>query len=180
MLVIGIGTTGVGGPKRIVEMVGQAVGGRQVSKVNSSKKEPKEIESDDESKAYQQIKDQLGFDPARIIAVDKEMIYEYSEIDADMQMAQLLYKFGDANISYIMSIPYYEELMGSDLEDDVTNRYDFEEGKLKAKVTEYELPESKKKRYSATFEYQGVYYQLIGTIEKADFEKILNNLHFPS
>ena len=69
--------------------------------------------------------------------------------------------------------------MGSDLEDDVTNRYDFEEGKLKAKVTEYELPESKKKRYSATFEYQGVYYQLIGTIEKADFEKILNNLHFP-
>ena len=108
------------------------------------------------------------------------MIYEYSEIDADMQMAQLLYKFGDANISYIMSIPYYEELMGSDLEDDVTNRYDFEEGKLKAKVTEYELPESKKKRYSATFEYQGVYYQLIGTIEKADFEKILKNLHFPS
>ncbi|MEI3222164.1 MAG: hypothetical protein V8S01_09125 [Dorea sp.] len=41
---IGIGTTGVGGPKRIVEMVEQAVGGRQVSKVNSSKKEPKDIE----------------------------------------------------------------------------------------------------------------------------------------
>lgn len=45
---------------------------------------------------------------------------------------------------------------------------------------EYELPESKKKRYSATFEYQGVYYRLIGTIEKADFEEILKNLHFPS
>ena len=56
----------------------------------------------------------------------------------------------------------------------------YKEGKLKAKVTEYELPESKKKRYSATFEYQGVYYQLIGTIEKADFEEILKKLHFPS
>ena len=45
---------------------------------------------------------------------------------------------------------------------------------------EYELPKSKKKEYSATFEYQGVYYQLIGTIEKAEFEKILKKLHFPS
>ena len=177
---IGIGATGVGGPKRIVEMVEQAVGGRQVSKVNSSKKEPKEIESDDESKAYQQIKDQLGFDPARIIAVDKEMIYEYSEIDADMQMAQLLYKFGDANISYIMSIPYYEELMGSDLEDNITNKYNYKEGKLNAEVTEYELPESNKKEYSAKFEYKGVYYHIIGTIKKEDFEEILKNLHFPS
>ena len=45
---------------------------------------------------------------------------------------------------------------------------------------EYELPESKKKEYSATFEYRGVYYHMIGIIEKADFEEILKNLHFPS
>lgn len=62
------------------------------------------------------------------------MIYEYSEIDADMQMAQLLYKFGDANISYIMSIPYYEELMGADLEDNITNKYNYKEGKLNAEL----------------------------------------------
>ena len=43
---------------------------------------------------------------------------------------------------------------------------------------EYELPESKKKEYSATFEYRGVYYHMIGIIEKADFEEILKNLHF--
>ena len=108
------------------------------------------------------------------------MTYEYSEIDEDMQMAQFLYKCGDTNISYVMSLAYHEELTGSDLEDDVTNRYNFEEGNLKAEVTEYELPENKKKRYSATFEYQGVYYQLIGTIEKADFEEILKKLHFSS
>lgn len=180
VLVIGIGTTGVGGLKRIVEMVEQAVGDRQVSKVNNSKEEPKEIESDDESKAYQEIKDQLGFDPARIIAVNKEMIYEYSEIDADMQMAQLLYKFGDANVSYIMSIPYYEELMGADLEDNITNKYNYKEGKLNAEVTEYELPESNKKEYSAKFEYKGVYYHIIGTVKKENFEEILKKIHFPS
>ena len=71
-----------------------------------------------------------------------------------------------------MSVSYYEELLGTDLEDDITDKYNFKEGKLKAEITEYELPESKKKRYSAIFEYQGVYYQLIGTIEKTDFEEI--------
>lgn len=180
VLVIGIGTTGVGGPKRIVEMVEQAVGDRQVSKVNNSKKSAKTIDNEAEEQAYQEIKDQLGFDPARIIVVDKEMIYEYSEIDTDMQMAQLLYKFGDANVSYIMSIPYYEELTGADLEDNITNKYDYKEGKLNAEVTEYELPESNKKEYSAKFEYKGVYYHIIGTIKKENFEEILKNLHFPS
>ena len=180
VLVIGIGTTGVGGPKRIVEMVEQAVGDRQVSKVNSSKKSAKTIDNEAEEQAYQEIKDKLGFEPVKLIKPNEKLKYAYCEVDEDMQMARFLYKCGDTNISYVMSLTYYEELMGADLEDDVTNRYNFEEGKLKAEVTEYELPESKKKRYSATFEYQGVYYQLIGTIEKAEFEEILKKLHFPS
>lgn len=180
VLVIGIGTTGVGGPKRIVEMVEQAVGDRQVSKVNNSKKRAKTIDNEAEEQAYQEIRDQLGFDPVRVVRFDENMKYSYCEIDEDMEMAQLLYKNGSANVSYVMSSSYYEELIGVDLEDAITDSYTLEKGKLKAKVMEYELPESKKKRYSATFEYQGVYYQLIGTIEKADFEEILKKLHFPS
>lgn len=180
VLVIGIGTTGVGGPKRIVEMVEQAVGDRQVSKVNSSKKSAKTIENDDEAKIYQQIKDLLGFDSVRVIRFDESMKYLYGEIDEEKQTAQLLYKYDGANISYIISGTYSDGSMGKDLEDDLTNRYNFEEGKLKAEVTEYELPKSKQKKYSASFEYQGVCYQLTGTTEKSAFEKILKNLHFPS
>ena len=180
VLVIGIGTTGVGGPKRIVEMVGQAVGGRQVSKVNSSKKSAKTIENDDEAKIYQQIKDQLGFDSVRVIRFDESMKYLYGEIDEEMQTAQLLYKYDGANISYIISGTYSDGSMGTDLEDTILNEYTLNIDQSLAQIVEYELPESKKKEYSATFEYQGVYYRLIGTIEKADFEEILKNLHFPS
>ena len=180
VLVIGIGTTGVGGPKRIVEMVEGTFGGRDASRVNVSKEETKDTKDSEEVESYQLVKDKLGFDPVRIIAIYKDMTYEYCEIDEDMQMAQFLYKCGDTNISYVMSLAYHEELMGADLEDDVTNRYNFAEGKLKAEVTEYELPKSKQKKYSASFEYQGVCYQLTGTTEKSVFEKILKNLHFPS
>lgn len=180
VLVIGIGTTGVGGPKRIVEMVEGTFGGRDASRVNVSKEETKDTKDSEEVESYQLVKDKLGFDPVRIIAIHKDMTYEYCEIDEDMKMAQFLYKCGDINISYVMSLAYHEELMGADLEDDVTNRYNFEEGKLKAEVIEYELPESKKKEYSAKFEYKGVYYHIIGTIKKENFEEILKNLHFPS
>ena len=180
VLVIGIGTTGVGGPKRIMEMVEGTFGGRDASRVNVSKEETKDTADSEEEQVYQQIKDELGFEPVRIVAIHKDMTYEYCEIDEDMKMAQFLYKCGDTNISYIMSLAYHEELVGADLEDDVTNRYNFEEGKLKAEVTEYELPKSKQKKYSASFEYQGVCYQLTGTTEKSVFEKILKNLHFPS
>ena len=180
VLVIGIGTTGVGGPKRIVEMVEGTFGGRDASRVNVSKEETKDTVENKEERIYQEIKDKLDFDPVKIIILPNMMEYEYGEIDEDMQIAQLIYKYGDTNISYSMSASYYEELLGTDLEDDITDKYNFKEGKLKAEITEYELPESKKKRYSATFEYQGVYYQLIGTIEKADFEEILKKLHFPS
>ncbi len=31
------------------------------------------------------------------------MKYKYCEVDEDMQMAQLVYKNGDANVSYVMS-----------------------------------------------------------------------------
>ena len=138
VLVIGIGTTGVGGPKRIVEMVEGTFGGRDASRVNVSKEETKDTADSEEEQVYQQIKDELGFEPVRIVAIHKDMTYEYCEIDEDMKMAQFLYKCGDTNISYIMSLAYHEELVGADLEDDVTNRYNFEEGKLKAEVTEYE------------------------------------------
>lgn len=180
VLVIGIGTTGVGGPKRIVEMVEGTFGGRDASRVNVSKEETKDTEENKEERIYQEIKDKLDFDPVKIIILPNMMEYEYGEIDEDMQIAQLIYKYGDTNISYRMSASYYEELSGTDLEDDITDKYNFKEGKLKAEITEYELPESKKKEYSATFEYQGVYYHVIGTIEKADFEEILKKLHFPS
>lgn len=180
VLVIGIGTTGVGGPKRIVEMVEGTFGGRDASQMNVSKEETKDTKDSEEEQAYQQIKDELGFDPVKMLKISGNMKYEYCEVDEDMQMAQLVYKNGNANVSYVMSSSYYEELIGVDLEDAMTDSYTLEKGKLKAKVMEYELPKSKKKEYSATFEYQGVYYQLIGTIEKAEFEKILKKLHFPS
>ena len=180
VLVIGIGTTGVGGPKRIVEMVESTFGGRNGSRVNVSKEETKDTEDSEEEQAYQQIKDELGFDPVKIIKIPGDMRYKYCEVDTAMHMAQLLYANGNANVSYVISASYYEESMSADLEDDITDKYVFEEGKLNAEITEYQLPDNQGTKYSAKFEYREAFYQLTGTMEKGKFEEILKNLHFPS
>ena len=180
VLVIGIGTTGVGGPKRIVEMVEGTFGGRDASRVNVSKEETKDTEENKEERIYQEIKDKLDFDPVKIIILPNMMEYEYGEIDEDMQMAQLIYKYGEGNISYSINATYSEKVVGTDLEDDITDSYIFQEDKLKAEFTEHELEGSNMKEYSAKFEYKGIHYQIIGTMGKEDFEKVLKNLHFPS
>lgn len=180
VLVIGIGTTGVGGPKRIVEMVEGTFGGRDASRVNVSKEETKDTEENKEERIYQEIKDKLDFDPVKIIILPNMMEYEYGEIDEDMQMAQLIYKYGEGNISYSINATYSKKVVGTDLEDDITDSYIFQEDKLKAEVTEHELEGSNMKEYSAKFEYKGIHYQIIGTMGKEDFEKVLKNLHFPS
>ena len=180
VLVIGIGTTGVGGPKRIVEMVEGTFGGRDASRVNVSKEETKDTEENKEERIYQEIKDKLDFDPVKIIILPNMMEYEYGEIDEDMQMAQLIYKYGEGNISYSINATYSEKVVGTDLEDDITDSYIFQEDKLKAEVTEHELEGSNMKEYSAKFEYKGIHYKIIGTMGKEDFEKVLKNLHFPS
>lgn len=45
-------------------------------------------------------------------------------------------------------------------------------------MTEYLIEESNQQEFSAEFEYKDVTYILTGIIEKDEFEKILENLHF--
>lgn len=177
-LTAGIGVTSVGGAERIVEMVKQVVGGREISKVNSSTKETKSSDEEKELEAYQQIKDELGIDPVRIIKFSGEIEFRNCEVDADARMAQLLYVYNDKNISYLVDASYTEELWGTDIEDTKIDEYFYDVGDLNVSVTEYKLPESKNREYSAKFEYRGVYYQLTAVIAKAEFEKILDNLYF--
>ena len=43
---------------------------------------------------------------------------------------------------------------------------------------QYEIKDSDEERYIAEFEYKDIHYQIKGTIEKEEFEKILENLFF--
>lgn len=176
-LVSVLGITSVGGPARLVEMVRTMVGEREVIKVNSDEENLK-IAEEREEEAYQRIKDAFGVDPVKIIASPEG--FEFSElvIDENMQMAELFYQYNGENTVYFINASYSSASWGMDAEDKVTDTFFIEKKGTRIEIKEYEISESKKTRYSANYKYKGIEYFLIGTMNRKEFELIIENLHF--
>lgn len=176
-LVSVLGITSVGGPARLVEMVRTMVGEREVIKVNSDEENLK-IAEEREEEAYQKIKDAFGVDPVRIAARPHQMRFAKLDLDQNLQTAEIYYQYNGENIVYFVNASYTNASWGVDAEDYVTDSYNEERSGQMIKIQEYQIADTELKRYSASYTFNGVEYFLIGTISKADFELIIENLHF--
>lgn len=178
VFVLGLGITSVGGPKRVMEVMQQMVGGREVTKINSDDDKVVSSEGLAEEDAYQEIKDKLGIDPVRLFTNIEGMQFVGAEIDEMMQTANLLFDMKGNVVSYIISLSYADGSFGSDIEDQLVDTYPYKTDRFNVEVREYLISESNETEFSAEFDYQEVHYQLTGIMEKAELEEILKNLHF--
>ena len=176
ILVMAVGMTSIGGPERMLQFVKSSVGGRQVSKVNSSDKN-KIIEEEDEEKAYDKIGEEFGIEPVRIIWRLKGMEFIKIELDTDIQVAELDYIRDREKMEFIISASYGKVSLGADNEDEIIDHYYIKEN-VPIEVTEYKTPETETNRYKAEFKYNNLYYCLTGTMTKEEMENILKNLYF--
>ena len=177
ILVMAIGMTSIGGPERMLQFMKSSVGGRQVSKVNSSDKN-KIIEEEDEEKAYEKITDEFGIGPVKIIWRPEGMKFKKMLLDTDIQLAELDYLYNNENTEFVISASYGEVSLGADNEDEITDHYYKQEKMVQVEITEYKTPETETKRYKAEFKYKNLYYCLTGTMTKEEMENILKNLYF--
>lgn len=177
VLVSVLGITSLGGPERIVEMVRTMVGDREVVKVNSDEDNLK-IAEEREEEAYQEIKDTFGVDPVKIIKSLRGMVFSESVIDKKLQMAELYYQYNGENVVYLINTSYAGSSWGQDTEDEVTDTYYKEKDGTVIEIKEYQIEGENAKKYSANYKYKGVEYYLIGTMDKEDFEIIIDNLYF--
>lgn len=178
VFVLGLGITSVGGPKRVMEVMQQMVGGREVTKINSDDDKVVSSEGLAEEDVYQEIKDKLGIDPVRLFTNIEGMQFVGAEIDEMMQTANLLFDMKGNVVSYIISLSYADGSFGSDIEDQLVDTYPYKTDRFNVEVREYLISESNETEFSAEFDYQEVHYQLTGIMEKAELEEILKNLHF--
>lgn len=180
VIVASVGITSVGGPKRVVKFMEHVISGRKMDKVVSVSEEGTVNESklDEEEKAYQEIKNILGFEPVKITIVPDEMKFKYMEMDEYLQTVNMIYEMDGMNISYDMQCVYVDGVWAVDVEDSLVEEYTYPLKKANVAVSEYYIDESERTRYVGVFEYQDVYYRLSATMDKQSFEKILNNLHF--
>lgn len=177
VLVSVLGITSLGGPERIVEMMKRVVGEREVVQVDSDEDNLK-IAEEREEEAYQEIKDTFGVDPVRIVSYPTGFVFSKIEIDNKIQTAELFYQYEGRTVVYFINASYTGTSWGTDVEDEITQDYYEEKKGVKIEIKEYQVSDAKEKRYSASYKYKGVEYFLMGTMEKQDFELIIENLHF--
>lgn len=178
---LAMGITSMGGPERIVRMMTQDVGDREVDQVDSNHtdKENKVIEGEDEEKAYQEIRNNFGTDVVKIFICLPEMYFNSMELDKDKQMADMYYYYNNKTIAYCINVPYRDGSWGIDFEDPIDQEYSEEIHGCRIKITKYKPNQKGLPRWDARFEYNNIEYLLTGTMKQQEFEKILNNLFFP-
>lgn len=181
ILTMAVGVTSMGGPERIIQMVTQTVGDREIEKITSSDKVMRTAEENEEE-AYQKISDEFGVEPVRIWNKTEEMKFIGMEYDEERQTAEMYYECGDGSLMYLINASYRDASLGIDIEDEIVDMYNKKIGsgeiQIQAEVKEYRIQEAGQERYSAQFEYKGLEYFFVGVMEKEDFVYILENLHF--
>ena len=178
--VLAMGITSMGGPERIVRMMTQNVGDREVDQVDSNHtdKENKVIEGEEEEKAYQEIGDVFNTDIVKLSANLKGMKFDSMNLDENNQIAENYYTYNKKTIAYIISAPYRENSWGVDFEDPIEKKYTEKLHNCKVDITVYKIDKNEGFGYAAEFKYNNIDYLLTGTMKQQDFEKIINNLFF--
>lgn len=177
VLVMAISVTSIGGPKRIVSMMKSVIGDREVEQADSSDSNLTVVKESEEQ-AYQKISDEFGTEPVKIINTPESMKFDRMEFDNVLQTAELFYDFKGEKVVYLINASYSNASWGIDVEDTITDKYYIERDRCNIEIKEYETPKSSIKRYSAGFKYRGLEYFLVGTMNKQEFEIIVNNLFF--
>ena len=146
--------------------------------INVEDMETKESEDIDEVGVYKEIAKVMGDYLVRLEYKPKGMVLTKYTVEGDQRMAVLFYQYGEEIIKYYMYTNSTDSSFGEKTVDQLLDEYEFQNGKHSILVKQYEIKDSDEERYIAEFEYKEIHYQIKGSMEKEEFEKILENLFF--
>lgn len=176
VLFIGIGVTSVGGKKLFIDTFDKKFGGKDKTYVESGDAEI--VGEITEEQARQEIKEMLGEEPVEIIYKPENTKFLNVVVDKDVQEAMLYYSVNDKIMSLQIVSRYVKSSTGIEISDKMLQEYMMQLPETKVLVREYKVLESGEKEYTAQFSYKNSKYFLVGIMNKAEFEKIIKNLHF--
>ncbi len=177
VLAMAMGITSMGGPEKIMEMVTRMVGDMEVEQVDSSEDNLIIVDGNEEE-AYQIIKEEFGVEPTRVVIMLKNMKFVSMSLDEVMQTAELYYEYNDEAVVYLISASHKKSSFGYEIADEVIDKYPVNVHGREIVIKQYNVVNEEIERFSASFNEMGLKYFLTGTMEKSDFEIIVNNLHF--
>lgn len=177
ILVCGSVITGTGSKSYWKVLWDRVMGEDNLSYIDVEEMDSQETEDLDEVRIYKEITDKLGIVPLGLTYLPENMFLTEYEIDETQNKAVLLYKHNGQNIQYSMYMNDTDSSLGQIEIDNIIDEYDIKlENGIIFHVREYLLEESERTRFVAEAEYRDAQYQLIGVIEKEEFEKIIKNI----
>ena len=133
----------------------------------------------DEVQIYKEIWDELGITAVGWGYFPENTYLKEYEIDKEQAKATFIYECNGEIIRYVMYMNDEDSSLGQIATDKLIKKYEVQsiEG-ITAQVKIYEIDGQTQNRYIGEFEYQDAQYQIIGVMQKEDFEEMIKNLYF--
>ena len=178
VLVMGMSVSSVGSKSYMKELIEKFTGKSQVDVTNVKDMDSKDVEDAAEKDAYRKVDDMIKRKCVRIRNMPKGMKFINYSINEEIQQADIFYEYKGETIRYEIYLNQTDSSKGVTKEDSKVNIYEIEVDGNKVEIEERKIEKISEKSLIAEFEYKGVYYQLKGVMEKAEFNKIIKNLKF--
>lgn len=179
VLVFGSVMTGVGSKSYWKILWDRIMGEEELSVINVENMDSQRTEDLDEIQIFKEIREDLGILPVRFGYMPSNMYLTQYEIDREQSRAILLYDYNEYTVRYDMYMNNTESSFAQTELDKLINEYEINTyNDIIITVKEYDIVDMEKNRFVAEFEYQDAQYQLMGIIDKSEFDKIIKNLYF--
>ena len=179
ILVCGSVITGTGSKSYWKVLMDQIAGGERASHIDVEEMESHETKDGDEIQVFNEIRKEIGILPVRFGYRPENMNLIQYEIDKNQNKAVLIYQYEGQIIQYSMYMNNVDSSYGRTELDQLMDSYRIKlKNNVSVDINEYSVANYEKNRYVAEFEYMDTQYQLIGIIEKKEFNKIVENLFF--
>lgn len=179
VLVFGSAITSVGSKSYWKVLWDRIAGDERASYIDVEQMESQETQDIDEIQVYKEIGDKLGIMSVRLGYKPQSMYLRKYDLDEKQRKATLLYDYNGNVIRYMMYMNDEDSSLGQIETDKLIDEYELETtGGIVVQIKEYKIEGIESSRYIADFEYMDAQYQLMGVIEKNEFENILKNLAF--
>lgn len=177
VLVCGSVMTGVGS-KSYWKVIWERINGDEsFNIINVENMESHESDDLDEVGTYKTINESLGIFMVRMKYIPKGMVLKRYTLDTEQRSAYLFYEFNKEIIRYNIYTNDTDSSFAQKDLDKQLDEYKIENSGQVITIKEYKI-ENSDNRYVAEFNYHGVYYQMIGIMDKNEFNKIMQNLIF--
>ena len=178
VLVCGSVMTGVGS-KSYWKVIWERITGDGPTEItNVEDMDSQDTEDLDEVGVYRQINDSFGVSIVRLLYKPENIEFKRYTLDEEQRKAFMFYEYNGEMIRYSVYMNDTDSSAGQKDLDLLIDKYEIENSGQIITIEEYKLEDSGYNRYIAKFKYRDVHYQLMGRMEKAEFEKIVKNLVF--